>query len=312
MNKILAIVRSSAFRIGFLVLALAAAVWAVVENYDGVRSALDRLQLWQLAASAAISLIFVWMTMRSWRVILNDTGAEVPDAPARRIFFISQVAKYLPGGVWNFLAAAELGADYKISRRRSVSVLLISMVVSVVTGLGLGAGAILLGPADLLSQFWWVLLVLPVFAAVLYPPLNQWLVNRGLRLLRRQPLEKPVSARAMVSAAAWSLGSWAISGLQVWIILTGLGAPARAETYFLTLGGYALAWVAGFLIFFVPAGVGIREVALGATLAGVATAGDIVVIVLASRLLFTLADIVLGIGASIAARRALSAPESAA
>lgn len=303
MKKLLAILRSPGFRTFFMVAAAAAAVWAVVGNWAEVSDAVGRLSWWQVALSLAASVLFVWLTMLAWRVILNDAGEPVKAGPARRIFFVSQVAKYLPGSVWNFVAAAEMGADYNISRRRSVTVLLMSILVSVLTGLVLASIAFVFGPSALISTYWWVLLIIPVLLLVLYPPILNGLVAKALRMLGRDGIGKPFSGTAIATAAAWSTLSWIVAGFQVWLILTGLGNEPLFETYLLTLGGYALAWVVGFLVFFVPAGVGIREVALGASLAGLVPAGDVVVVVLLSRILFTLADLVLGLAASISIRK---------
>lgn len=290
-------------RAGFMLAALAAACWAVAENWVEVRDAVGRLDLWEVLASLALSFAFVWATMRAWRVLLNDAGAAIDPIAARRIFYVSQVAKYLPGGVWNFVAAAEMGADHQITRRRSVTVLLTSMLVSVVTGLGLATLAFVIGPAGLLGRYWWVLLVLPVFAAVLHPAVLNRLINAALRLLRRAGLERPMSAPAIGQAALWSSLAWILAGGQVWLILVGLGNPPRLDTYVLVLSGYALAWVVGFLIFFIPAGVGVREVVLGVSLAGLVSGGDIVVLILLSRLLFTVADLVLGLMAAVDGRK---------
>lgn len=301
--KLIAILRSPGFRAFFMVAAVVAAVWAVVGNWAEVSDAVGRLSWWQVALSLAVSILFVWLTMLAWRAILNDAGDPVSAGPARRIFFVSQVAKYLPGSVWNFVAAAEMGADYNISRRRSVTVLLMSILVSVLTGLVLASIAFVFGPSALIGTYWWVLLIVPVLLLVLYPPILNGLVAKALTMLGRDGIGKPFSGRAIATAAAWSTLSWIVAGFQVWLILTGLGNDPIFETYLLTLGGYALAWVVGFLVFFIPAGVGVREVALGASLAGLVPAGDVVVVVLLSRILFTLADLVLGLAASISIRK---------
>ena len=132
MNRVLGFLQSSAFRTALLVLALLAAVYAVAKNWAEVSDSLSKLPWWLVVIEILLAFAYVYLTMASWRVILNDVGEPVNSAVARRIFFSSQVAKYLPGGVWNFVAAAEVGKDYSISRRRSVCALLVSMVISIV------------------------------------------------------------------------------------------------------------------------------------------------------------------------------------
>lgn len=59
----------------------------------------------------------------------------------------------------------------------------------------------------------------------------------------------------------------------------------------LSVGGYALAWLVGFVLVFLPAGVGAREVVLAAALAPALGTGGVLVVVLLSRVLVTAGDL---------------------
>lgn len=303
MKAILRFLQTPAFRSGFLVLALAAAVFAVVKNWDEVSASLLSLPPWQIVVQVLLGFGYVYLTMGSWRVVLNDVGDAVSPRIARRIFFSSQVAKYLPGGVWNFVAAAEVGRDYSISRRRSVCALVVSIMISILTGTLLAGLAVLMGTDQVHEQYGWVVILIPFAFVVLCPPVLNRIVNVSLKLLRRPPLESEMSWGGTGRSALWALAAWLLIGLQLWLILTSLGTDANASTFFLATGGYSLGWIAGFLVFFVPAGAGVREVALGAVLSTVATQGVVVVVVLLTRLFTTLADIGWGVSASIQMRR---------
>ena len=303
MRKILGFLQSPTFRAGFLVVAVLAAIYAVVSNWGDVSEALRALPLWLVAVEIALAFGYVYLTMASWRLVLNDVGAPVDRAVASRIFFSSQVAKYLPGGVWNFVAAAEVGRDYEISRRRSVCALLVSIVISIVTGMVLAILAVALGSAEVRETYGWLVFVLPVALVALCPPVLNRLVNLALKILGREPLDDAMSWGSTMLAAVWALAAWCVVGLQLWLMLAQLGLPATVPTFLLATGGYALGWTAGFLVFFVPAGAGVREVALGAVLSTVAPAGVVVVVVLLARIFTTLADIGWGVGASLRMRR---------
>lgn len=304
MRRVVSFLQSPAFRSGFLLLAISAAVVAVIGNWEEVKRSVSSLPPWLVTVELVLAFLYVHLTMAAWRVVLNDVGAPVNPRVASRIFFSSQVAKYLPGGVWNFVAAAEVGRDYSISRRRSVCALLVSIVVSIVTGLVLAGLAVLLGPSESMAGYRWVAIAIPVGVVALCPPVLNRLVNFGLRLLGREPLEDSVTWGGTALAALWALAGWLIAGLQLWLMLINLGMPASLPTFLLASGGYALGWTAGFLVFFVPAGAGVREVALAMVLASVASQGAVVVVVLLARIFTTVADIGWGIGASLRMRGA--------
>lgn len=285
------------FRAMALALAAAAAVWAIVANWTQVRAALGQMSIAALAVSAAATFGYVGLTMLSWQAIVD---VSIPTAA--RIFFVSQIAKYLPGGVWNFVAVGEAARGYSISRRRSISSLAVAVAISIVVGAMLALPFLVMGDDALRDRYRWLLAAVPLGIVVLVPSVLNRCLNAALRLARRDRLDLPVSGRAIARSAFFSAAAWAAIGLQIYVLLTALGMEASLAGLARAIGGYALGWTAGFLVFFVPAGVGVREVALGAVLAGTVDTGALVVVVITSRVLVTMADLVAG-GVSIAVSR---------
>lgn len=303
MGRVLGALRAPVTRRVFVVLALAAAAWAVASQWDQVRDAVQTLSVGALALALLLGLVYVSITMLSWRAVLTDLGSHLPLGAAARLFFVSQIGKYLPGGVWNVLAAAEMGRDHAIPRRRSVSVMVISILVSIVTALTLAVGAVALAPEGVASSYGWVIWAFPLFVLALTPPVLNRFLTLALRLTKRPPLEHPLSGRGVVESGGWALLSWLVSGALVWVVATGVGMPATGATFALSVGGYALAWTVGFLVVVVPAGVGVREAVLAAVLAGQLDTGGVVVTILLARVLMTVADLLLGLAAASAGRR---------
>ncbi|WP_425714596.1 lysylphosphatidylglycerol synthase domain-containing protein [Georgenia sp. Z1344] len=309
MKKILGALRSPWVRGLFLVAAIGAAVLAVANQWDIVVDSLSQMPWWIVVVGLLVSVLYVVATMLSWREVLIDLGSRLGLAPAARLFFVSQVGKYLPGGVWNIVAAAEMGKDIDIPRRRSVSGMVVSLLVSIVTGLALAAGAVAFDPA-VRSEVGWVVWFLPVFVVVLLPPVLNRILGVALKLIRRPPLEHPLSARGVLRASSWAIVGWLLAGLQVWLIATAVGLDPTLGTFARAVSGYALAWVVGFLVVIVPAGVGVRESILGIMLAGLLSGGGVLVTILMSRVLLTVVDLALGLGTGVLVRR--HAPQGAA
>lgn len=306
MKRISGLLQSRWFRASFMVIAVVAAIWAVIRQWDSFVTALSQLSWWSASLATIASFAYVYLTMLSWRSLLNGLGQPVSTRAASTIFFTSQVAKYLPGGVWNFVAAAEAGVEHQISRRRSVTVLLTSMLVSILSGMVFAVLTLLVGPGGVRTDYGWTAVFLPILAVLLAPPVLNRLIGLLLRMTRREPLETQLTWKHLGIAVLWSFAAWLLSGFQVWLILTAMGMEATIGSFLLATGGYALAWTVGFLVFFVPAGVGIREVVLGAVLAGHLGQGAVLAVILLSRILLTLADIGWGLLASVSARRSSS------
>lgn len=290
-------VRSPAVRTSFVVVALALAVIAIVGSWDSVRPALLALSPPLLAASATTGGLYVFVTMAAWREVMSDLGSKFPLRDASAVFFVSQIGKYVPGGVWNLVAVSELAADRQVPRRRSLAGMAVTLLISIATGLVVAAFGLALAPEGARAQFGVAVWFLPVLVVLLVPAVLNRLISVALRVTRRPPLEHELSTGGTLAAVAWSFVAWLLAGLHLWLLALATGQEASARSFALAAGGYALAWVVGFVVIVVPAGVGAREVVLIAVLAGVLDQGAVLVVTIVSRVLLTAIDLIMaGLG----------------
>jgi uncharacterized membrane protein YbhN (UPF0104 family) len=310
--------RSPWLRAALLIGAVGLAVYGLVSQWTQVHAALGRLDGWDVAGATVCAIAGLGCMMLAWRALLADLGSPLPLPAAIRVMFVGQLGKYVPGAVWAVAAQVELARDYAVPRRRSATASLVSMAVTLVVGL-LAAGLTLpLVSAHAVRHYWWVLAVIPLAAACLYPPVIKFGLDRVLRVLGRAPLEGSVGRGGMVRALGWTTLGWLCYGAHAWFLIsvfagTGKGAGEAGGTFALSLGAYALAWAVGFLIIFFPGGIGPREVALIAVLAPVMPSGSALVVALASRVVMTVGDLAwagagLAIGRSSSGRRRASRP----
>lgn len=304
-GRALAVVRSRPARIVFVLVAAGLALWAVGSRWQEVLDAGRRLDPLLVLAAALLTVLNVTAAGLGWWTALADLGSRLPLGAAARIFYLGQLGKYVPGSVWPVVAQAELGRDHQVPRRRTATATFLSMLIGLTTALLLVLALLPVAPGVLPDGFGWMaVLVLPLLV-VLHPQVLALGVNRVLRLLRREPLERPTTVGGTLRAAVWNLLSWLAAGLQVFVLAAGLGAPADGPTAALAIGGYALAWAVGFVVVVAPAGAGAREVALAAVLSPVLDGGAVVLLVLVSRVLFTVCDLGFA-GAAVAAERRLA------
>jgi hypothetical protein len=286
-----AVLGSTALRIGFVVVAVALGGYAVADEWTQVRAGFADLGPAALAGALGLSLLGLLCSMAQWRSLLTAAGSRVALAPAARIFFVGQVGKYLPGAVWPVLAQMELGQAQRVPRRRSATVALITMLVSLAAGLAVAALCILGSLSrSVTAGYGWAFLAVPVLLVGLHPRVLNPALDRLLRLARRPAQEVPLTGRAVGGATVWAVLCWVFYGLSVWLLAVRLGAP-EGRTLLLAIGGFAFAWCAGFLVVLAPAGAGVREVVLVASLSPVLSVGKATAVALASRLLTTVGDL---------------------
>ncbi|WP_345751203.1 lysylphosphatidylglycerol synthase domain-containing protein [Microbacterium rhizophilus] len=299
MKRILGILRSPAVKWAFLAIALGFAAWFVASRWPEIVAALARLPLWALLVALLACAVYVALTLQSWRGILHDLGHPIGIRPAVALFGVSQLGKYIPGGVWNIAAAADLGRAHGIPARHSVAAMTLALLISLVSGVGIGALGFVLAPTPALADWAWLMWFGVPLLVLLVPPVMNRLIGFAWRLLRLEPLDGSIagrtggtlSTRGVGAATAWAALAWVVAGIAVAVLAIGLGAPATWHTVVQCIGGYALAWVIGFLFVIAPAGAGVRELVLAAALAGTLASAEIVTLVLLSRLLLTAVDL---------------------
>ncbi len=295
------VVGSRVVKYGFVVIVVGYGAYAVSEDWTKIHHALDHIGLrWSAAALLAVLAALV-AQMLSWRALLVGLGSPLKPAPAARIFFVGQLGKYLPGSVWPVLAQMELATAYKVPRTRTALASVLTMLVGLLTGLIVAVVALPFTGGG--THYMWVFLFVPVLVACLYPKILNYGFSKLLKLARRSPLEQPLGARAIGISLGWSFLSWLFYGLQIWVLAIKVGAPAGTALP-LSIGAFAFAWCAGFLVIFAPAGAGVREYVLVAMLTGtLGGSGEALAVALVSRVVTTVADVITASVATIYYRR---------
>ena len=276
--------------------ALAAIVLALVlrklaEEWGAVKLALDQARPnWlALAASGLIVLATYAILIETWRVLLRGWQHDIPFVDAARIWTISNLGKYLPGKVWSITALVVMTREYGVSAAEgataSVLVTLVNTIVGFVVAIVAGASLLRLPP-------YLVVMIAVLAAAVLASP--SALPRLGAlagRVLRREIVLRPLAHRVLLMAALLTALAWLMYGVAFWLFSIGVlgSAPGALRDYVAVFAG---SYLLGFVAIFSPAGVGVREGAMGLALqrAGFAV-GPAYLIVVASRLWLTALEV---------------------
>ncbi len=294
-----------------LVLVVVAAFgWALHGQWDDIVEQLKRQHPAVVILALLVALAGVFMSFLLWRGTLVVLGSSLPRRPAARLFFLTQLGKYLPGAVWPVLAQMRMGRDLGVPRQRMGLAFLLTLGLSTLVGILVGVAAL---PALLQAEGKVVLfglLALPVLLALLVPRVLNTLLERALKLLRRPGLEAPLSGRDMARGVAWAIAFWVVYGGHVWVLAVGLGADPL-KTLPVAIGGFAIAFSLGPLLVVLPAGAGVREAVLVLLLHSVLSTSEATAVALTSRGILMATDGLLALAAG-ATRRGLGVAEPVA
>jgi glycosyltransferase 2 family protein len=285
----------------FIVLACAAGVDAVSTRRADLAMEMGHLGPMAVMVSVFFGMLGTGASFMLWRQLLLGLGVDPPRSGSFRVFFISQLGKYLPGSVWPVVAQMEFGKKTGIGRRTMLAANALTLALGLAVGLIVGAVLLPLTSISTLRTFGWFFLFLPFLLALLHPRTIPGLLDWLFRRIGRPPLEQRLAWSAMWRAAGWALLSWVMLGLHLYALTSGLGVTGP-QVLAATIGGFALAASVGILVVPAPAGAGIRDVVLIASLGVSMTGAQALGVGLASRVLLIAVDLLMAALAALGSR----------
>ncbi len=293
--------KAVAINVGRVAVALAIAVAvtiAIRSQWSEVRRTFSELSWLSLAGSMVLVVLGMGAVVRAWQHVLAELGRPIRAVDASRFYLVGQLGKYLPGSVWSFVLQMELARRAGVPRATGFVAVLVTVGLSTASALTVG----LLGLPALFSYSaliaWVVLAAVPAALVCAYPPVLTRLVNLALKAFRRAPLTATLTFRGVASCFGWCMASWVLYGVSLWLLASNQSIPGVGGLLE-CVGALALAMTAGVLAVIAPSGIGIREAVIVAALTPYMDAGAALGLALASRLVFTVAEIALGLGAAV-------------
>lgn len=285
----------------FFALVIVGVGWAVLKNRDSFVATIRDVGAWGIVASLVLGLVGVGATGMQWRAVLEGLGVRLRTTEALRVYFVSQLGKYLPGSVWPIVMQMEAGRERGASRKTMLAGNLITLVLGLASGLVLAGILLPFSSPEALRRYWWALAALPLIVILALPRTLPFVLDRLLALLRREPLGVQMTTSATLRAVLWATVSWVGLGLHLAVLSAAVGGFSGSLVA-LSIGGMGLAVSAGVLFIPAPAGAGLRELVLGLVLVAVMTSGQAVAVVVASRVLLIIVDVLLAAGAAVLGR----------
>jgi glycosyltransferase 2 family protein len=286
-----------------VLLVLAALAVTVARNWDDFADSWRRIGVEEVALALGLILGNLLTTWLQWRTVLTGLGVELRTTTSARVFFVSQVGKYVPGAVWPLVLQVESSRREGADRKAVVAGNAIVLAISLATGLVVAGVLLPFSVPSALGRFWWALAALPLVALAAHPSTLPALLDGCLRRLGRKPLGVRLSGRTTLRAMFWSLVAWGFAGAQTWVLARAAGAEGSGLLALCT-GGTALAVSAGILFLPAPAGTGPREVVLVYVLTTVMPGSAALAVVVASRVILVAADLLMAaVGMALPAGR---------
>ena len=238
--------------------------WPMVRDRIGVGMAARFI-----FASMMFAVFLFAFRALSWWNILQSFGHRLPIAAATRIWSTSELARYLPGSIWQVVGRVYLVKPYGVSGAISTTSQILEVSIFLLANV-LVAVAFLLGfwaKIDPEARPWLyvALALVPMLAVLLHPKIFYGIANWLLARLGKQPIIRRLRGKNMLKLLAWLVIGLLWQGMAVYLIADPL-LDLKIDWWWIIAGAYCLAWIAGFLAFLSPGGLGVRELVFVGTM----------------------------------------------
>ncbi len=219
-----------------------------------------------LALSLVLTVAGGLLVAFGWGLILRVMGESLPHPAVLRIYYLSELAKYLPGKIWTAVGRvllAEKEGVPKVITAASVGTMLIVLMVS---GVLVVVATLPLWPnLEVAGQLRYLLLLVPIGLLCLHPRIFEPVLGWFLKKFEDVSLQVRLRYRNILLLVLYWGVLWAIRGVATYYLLRAIyhgPLPSFLTASLLLAGITAISWIIGVVSFIAPAGLGVAEVVL--------------------------------------------------
>ena len=267
----------------------------ITPHWPDIRARQFAWQAGPLVLGSLLVLGTLTVLVGAWTVSLRWCAAQITALDAAKIWFTANLARFLPGGVWQFASLAVMASRYGVSTAAATATVLLEQIVLLITGLAVVA---VFTPAVLHASWWQGALVVAIILGIVILALPRPGGRLGSWLERYVPSLKQVwsqlGARLLLLFIVILIVPWLMYGTAFRLLASALlGSVAGSWGFY--IAAFTGSYLAGVIAVFAPAGLFVREAALIGVLTPVIGGGDAAILAVASRIWLTALEIIAGI-----------------
>lgn len=199
-----------------------------------------------------------------WKYLLRSMGEKINTLSALRIWFVSNLGRYVPGKVLQIAGLVYLANKEGVSKSKAIQSVLYSQITANGLGLFMGLGLLLLKSNSIKfpNSFHLTLILIALFIFLLWiPSFLMKSSNFVLEKFKKQTIEQSLCRRNYMIYLSLQIINWILMSISFILFVnsyTGLSIKNNPETLFIL----PLSWTIGLIALFAPGGIGVREGAM--------------------------------------------------
>ncbi|MBD3233965.1 MAG: hypothetical protein GF315_09615 [candidate division Zixibacteria bacterium] len=263
---------------------------SLVENIDLVKDYEWDFKFGFVLMSILLVLFNFMFLSNLWRLTVKYfSHVNLPFSKSYRIWVLSSLGKYVPGKIWAVAGMIYMVEKEGVPRSAAIVSSLFYQYLNIVAGfIFVAFGAFIYFEQWLRPEFF--LIGIPIILLSIYPPFASRLIGIALGLLKIKGEFSSIKYRKSMLILLGHLVSWLLYGIAFFIFVNSILDFPTSQFIPLT-AVFAGSYIIGFLSFFVPGGLGVREGVMSGSLGLLLPSSIAVTVSLFSRLWLSIAEV---------------------
>ena len=262
--------------------------YAVVSQWHQIATIEWEINLILLAISLTMLVGLFFLDAYGWHLILKSLSVDIKMKSSIRIWILSSVARYLPGGIWAYAGRAVMTKQEGVNLTTTSLSMYLETILLAASSFAVGFPAIL-GSAGLYVRPYQAILIWGFLGICLHPKIIQLLRFIPGRIGKAIETAKLPSTKNIIALYIYYLLFWCLFSTTFCIFSNAL-YQISLDQYLVIGSSFALAFCIGLVVFVFPSGIGIREATLYSLLAIILTPSVSLLIAIGSRLWTTVGE----------------------
>ncbi len=228
----------------------------LVKNAKAFREIFLSLNFLFLAGGVIFLSLVIFCYPFVWRYILKGFGVEIQPSMAVISWIYSNIGKYMPGKIWQFVGRVALTKD--VIPEITLTTVFLEVIISSSSAVMVFFARFFLKGG--LPQLWavYALILFAVLLLLQHPVVLRFFLRIFAKIRKKNyDLSKvriPLKRNLLVFL--WYFTLWIATGVSFWIMIQGSNIKI---SLFDSVTTYPISWILGYLALVAPAGFGVRE-----------------------------------------------------
>ncbi|MCK4453257.1 flippase-like domain-containing protein [candidate division WOR-3 bacterium] len=267
-------------------------IQSLINNISKIPSENIHFDFLKLLVSYLFLIFHFVIYIFSWKAIMGKLNVTVDFFKSFWMIATSQIAKYLPGGVWFAVGRIYLAKKEKmVGYHTAVSVILETCLI-MISGIIIILILFIVKRFDYTFNIIFIIALLLLLLLLLHPKVLSLLVNIFLKTLKKGKIRIDITYWQIIKLSIYFFGFWIAQIIGFYFLINAI-YPIAISKIFSLAAVYTLSWMTGFVVIFAPGGLGVREGMMTLLLLPILPAPLAIAISFIARIWITLFEIVI-------------------